>query len=296
MPVITSSDRVKPVSEENYQAPKKTISVSTGMDLTKSVSGAVQEPSRQLPVVEETKLREATLSPQLTALARKESKLRQQEQAFKAREAAVTAKEAEFGKLTELKAKLAVRDYSILDEIGIDYNDYTNYAVQKLNGSNPQDEAIKKLESDINRLEEASKQNVNKQYEATINQYRRDVKNLVESDPSYDSIKVKGAQEHVVQHIVDTFNEDGEVLTIQQAAKEVEETILEEAREYLKLSKLQSELKPKEQEKKLPPPKQQTRTLTNQITQANPSAPRNQFQHMSMKERIAIAASRAQKT
>jgi hypothetical protein len=297
MPIITSQDRPVPVADESaYRAPKKIINASTGMDLKQSVSGAPQDQNRQQQqVVETPATREVTLSPQMTALARKESKVRQQELAIKAERAAIDAEKAEIASLKQAKTKLAAKDYSILAELGVDYNDYSNYLIAQLNEQDPAQAAIKALEQKVNSFEEGQKAQVSKQYEATINQYKRDIKNAVESNPEFDSIKAQGAEEHVLQHILDTFNEDGEILTVEQAAKEVEAAILEEAEEYLKLSKIQSKLKPKVEEKILPPPRQGLKTLTNQVTQAAPSSPRNQFQHLSPKERLAQAIARANK-
>lgn len=301
MPLITPQDRPAPIADESaWRAPKKTIHASTGMDLKQTLSGAPADPNRQVETAEETpptEVKEATLSPQLTALARKESKLRAQEQAFKAREQAAVTKEAEFGKLTELKAKIAAKDYSILDEIGVSYEEWTNYLINKGAEISPESRKVAELEKKLSTFEEQQKANVNKQYEATVNQYRRDVTNLVASNPEFDSIKAQKAEEHVVQHIIDTFNEDGEILTVEQACKEVEETIIEEAEQYLKLSKVKAKFQPIEsaQPKTLPPPKNSPRTLTNQATAGTESKPKNQFQHLSPKERIAQAIARSQK-
>lgn len=299
MPIISLQDRPQPAADESaWRAPKKVIHASTGMDLTKSVSGAPQDSNRQSEQVEETLTtpKEVTLSPQLTALARKEAKIRQQELALKADKDAIATERAEIAKLKDLKTKLAAKDYSVLDEIGVSYEEWTNYLINKGETSKPEVEAIKKLEDEIKGIKTANEQQVNKQYEATVNQYKRDIKNAVESNPEFDSIKSQKAEEHVLKHILDTFNEDGEILTVDQACKEVETAILEEAREYLKLTKIQSEIKPKVEEKILPPPKQSLRTLTNQATQVNPSTPRNQFQHLSPKERLAQAIARASKS
>ncbi len=296
MPVITAQDRPSPVADESsFRQPRKSISVSTGMDLKQSLSGAPVEEIRQEQQIEETKPKEVTLSPQLTALARKEAKFRQQEQAFKAEQAKLEAERAEIAKMKDLKTKLESKDYSILDELGVSYEEWTNYLINKGEAQKPEVQAIKKLEDEIKGIKTANEQQVSKQYEATVNQYKRDIKNAVESNPEFDSIKARAAEEHVLQHILDTFNEDGEILSVDQACKEVENAILEEAEEFLKLSKIQAKSKQVEPVKTLPPPRTGLRTLTNQVTQATPSAPRNQFQHLSPKERIAQAIARSQK-
>ncbi len=296
MPVITPQARPVAVADEStYRAPRKTITQSTGMDLNQTLSGAPAEEIRQEKPSEETQPKEVTLSPQLTALARKEAKFRQQEQAFKAEQAKLEAERAEIATIKDIKAKLAAKDYSILDEMGVSYEEWTNYLINKGESAKPEVQAIKKLEDEIKSIKTANEQQVSKQYEATVNQYKRDIKNTVDSNPEFDSIKARAAEEHVLQHILDTFNEDGEILSVDQACKEVESAILEEAEEFLKLSKIQAKSKQVEPVKTLPPPRTGLRTLTNQVTQATPSAPRNQFQHLSPKERIAQAIARSQK-
>ncbi len=168
--------------------------------------------------------------------------------------------------------------------------------INKGESTKPEVQAINELKQEIAGIKAATEQNVSKQYEATINQYRRDIKNLVESDPSFDSIKSQKAEEHVLQHILDTFNEDGEILSVEEAAKEIEDYIVDEALEMSKLKKVQERLQATQSEKRLPPPKTSMRTLTNQVTQSTPSVERGQFQHLTMKERIARAVARSQKS
>lgn len=299
MPVVTPQERPVAVADESaYRAPRKTVTASTGMDLKKSFSGAPVEEIRQENKPEETSQipKEVTLSPQLTALARKEAKFRQQEQAFKAEQQKLAEEKAKVVKLLELESKLASKDYSVLDEIGVSYEEWTKYLINKGESEKPEVQAIRKLESEIDGIKKANEQSVTKQYEATVNQYKRDIKNLIDSNPEFDSVKTMKAEDHVLQHILDTFNEDGDILSVEQAAKEIEEHLVEEALEMAKLKRVQERLAPKVEEKRqLPPPKSGLRTLSNQVTQSTPSVPRNQFQHMSMKERIAAAVAKSQK-
>jgi tetratricopeptide (TPR) repeat protein len=294
MPTITSQARpvITASTEEHYINPRKTITQPTGMDVKKTFSGVegVQEPRQPNTSVEtnpQDPPKEVTLSPQLTALARKEQALRQREQAIKADRDAIEKQKSDFGKLTELKDKLSKKDYSILDELGVSYEEWTNYLLNKANGEKPEVQAVKQLESRIDQFEENQKQLVTKQYDQTIKQYERDIKNKTESDPAFGAIKKLGAEKHVLQHILDTFNEEGEALSVDQACKDIQDFLEDERKQYDAAFTSKSEETPKE--KVLPPPKQ-TRTLTQQIAQVDPSVPRNQFQHMSMKERVLKAA------
>jgi len=290
MPVIQSRSTPS-VRTPDSPLPRQVVQAQpTGMSIEKP-----NAESGQTPVVEATKDKAVTLSPQLTALARKEQKLRQQEQAFKAEKAALEAERVEIANLKNFKSKLSAKDYSALDEAGVSYEEWTNYLINKGESEKPETQALKKLEAEIQSLKSAQEQSVNKQYEATVNQYKKEIASLIQTSPEFESVKELKAEEHVLQHILDTFNQDGEILSVEQAAKEVEEALVEEAMNFAKLKKVQDKLKPAQPEKQLPPPsKSIPKTLTNQAAVAAPSAPRNQFQHLSMKERIAQAVARAQ--
>jgi hypothetical protein len=309
MPIITPQARgtVAAQTADSYVAPHKTILANTK---AASIMAPYSDPSPQAPVeavpatpaesgqpstVEDIKSKEVTLSPQLTALARREQKFRQQEQAFKAEKAKVEAEKSELAELRDLKTKLAAKDYSALEQAGMTYEDYVQYKLNQGEEATPENKAIKKLETEVSNLRTAQEEAETKQYEATVNQYRRDIKSLVAKDPRFESIKETGADEHVLTHIIDTFEQDGEVLTVEDAAAEVEEAILEEAMRMSGLKKVQARLKPVEEKKVLPPPqKPGIRTLTQQMAPTQQTAYKPS-QHLSPRERLAQAIAKAQK-
>lgn len=311
MPVITAQNRgvITATTEDSYRAPHRTLmantksqSIMTPFSAPDSETEAPKttEESGQTSITKEdsSKSQEAvTLSPQLTALARREQKFRQQEQAFKAKQADFEAKQAEVANLSTLKSKIAAKDFSALEELGVSYDEYTNYLLNKGETANPEVQAVNELREEINSLKNDQKKNEEKQFEQIKGQYRSDIKSLIAKDPRFESIKERGAEEHVLQHILDTFSEDGEVLTVEQAAQEVEDEIVEEAMSMAKLKKVQAKLIPPPKAT-LPPPQQKTqpqiRTLTQQMT-STPTKTSAQFQHLSPKERLAQAISKAQK-
>ena len=261
---------------------------------------------------EEVKSEVVTLSPQVTALARKEQAFRKQEQAFKAKEQEFKAAQEAFEKtqteystLAKSKERLAADDYSVLDELGVSYEKWTNYLLAKGETAKPEYQAINEVKEELKSIKakeeeriKKEEERVNKQYEATVNQYRKEIKAAVESNPAYESVKALGAEEHVLQHILDTFNEDGETLSVEEAAKEIEDALVEDSwATASKLKKVQEKLVPKVETKKvLPPPtsKQPVKTLTQDLPPAGTKT-YPQFQHLSPKERIAQAIAKAQR-
>ena len=290
----------KPSTTELNPAPKEQIQAVT----------KTEENGQPNTIKEEPNPAAVTLSPQLTALARKEQAFRKQEQAFKTQQAEFKAKQeafeksqSEFSTLSKAKERLAANDYSVLDELGVSYEQYTNYLLNKGEGETPENKAITELRNELNGIktqqeeqETKRKESIDKQYAETIKQYEKGIAELVAKDPEYDSIKEMKAEAHVLQHILDTFNEDGETLTIEQAAKEIEEFIEEDALAMSKLKKIQAKIQPPAEEKKqvLQPPKQALKTLTNQVA-AQGSKTYPQFQHLSPKERIAQAIAKSQR-
>jgi hypothetical protein len=285
VPVITAT------TEDSFRYPKKIIQHSTGMDMKKTFSGApATEESRQISTPVDTSTpKEATLSPQLTALARKEQRIRQQELALKQEKDALAAERADIAQLKAAKSKISAKDYSVLDELGVSYEEWTQYLISKGN-PDPSAERIKQLEDKLSKFESNQVESTNKQYEATVSQYKRDIAKTTETNPKFKGIKAVEAEEHVLQHILDTFKEESVVLTIDEACEDVLSALKDEANRF---KALEEQPEVPQQEKALPPPRTSPRTLTNSITQSTPSQPRNQMQHMSPKERLAEAVKRA---
>jgi hypothetical protein len=291
-------------SEAAWRAPRLSLKAPpTGMVIEKEEKpsgqpGIISEGTQKSTGEDTPEPSAVALSPQLTALARKEQAFRREQQAFKEKEREFEARSTQFAKYAELDRKLAAKDYSALEELGVSYEDWTNYLINRGEGEKPELQAIQKLEQEVTNIKKSQEENVNKQYEATLGQYRQEIRALIEKDPaSFEAIKSKDAVEHVLTHIVDSFNEDDENLTVEQAAKEVEEALLEEALSWTKLKKIQEKIAPQVEEKRtLPPPRSGLTTLTQQIAPSGPpKTPSAQFQHLSPKERIAQAIARAQR-
>lgn len=250
------------------------------------VTGTVPEDTR--PTEDTVKL-----SPQVAALARKEQRFRQQQQELEKERASIAAEKTELAQLRGMKEKLAAKDFSALDGL-VDYNEYSQSQIDKLNGVDPTQEAIKKLEGKITDLEKSTQDNVTKQFEAAVNERRIATKALVDASPEFSRIKKAGAQEAVVQHILDTWEHDSEELSVEQAAKEVNEILLEKAKKWAAILEEDKEAPVEGEKKQLPPMKQGLKTLTNQVTAGEIKRPAKSYQHMNDSERWAEARKRAE--
>lgn len=211
--------------------------------------------------------KEEPLSSQFALLARKEKALRAkvqaQDAAIKAREQALLAKEAEL-KTKEAsyssdfvpKSKLTEDPLSVLAEIGIDYDALTQLVLNRPQMDPTTKAYLQKLEAQVKaqadvqekgRLEAAEAQKA--QYQQAVNQIRNEAKALVQKDASYETIKETGSVDQVVELIEETFKADGILLTVEEAAQEVENYLVEEALKLSRIEKIRKRLMPKEEPK-----------------------------------------------
>lgn len=224
--------------------------VSEGLSATEAT---VQEKKQPTP-------EDSALSRQFAQVARQERALRakaqQQEAAFKAREEALKAREAELASKDQQyqsgyiqSDKLKSNPLAVLAEMGISYDELTQQLINTP-ATDPRVEAtISRLESKIRELEaqnETSKKAAAEQqtaaYQAAVKQIRSDVKQLVTSDPMFETVKAANAINDVVDLITQTYDKDGILLSVEEAASQVEDYLIEEATKLAKLNKIKSRL------------------------------------------------------
>jgi hypothetical protein len=196
-----------------------------------------------------------SLSNQYAQLARREKALRakalQQEQALKAKEAEIAAKEAALRAQEEQykngyisKQRLKEQTLEALAEADISYDAITQQLINSQ--TSPQDPRltahIAKLEAKIAELEnntkksqEAYEEQQSAAYKAAVAQIKTDVSSLVATDPAYETIRYTGSEDEVVRLIEEVYNNDGVLMTVEEAAAEVEKEL--EERMYKVLSK-----------------------------------------------------------
>lgn len=245
-----------PVQNQNAIAPEE-------MGAMQASSEEVEQTdiNEQSPAVEETTPAEdPALSRQFAQLARQEKALRmkaqQQEQAWKAREQAMAAREAEMtAQLDQYKTGYISRDqlkadpFSVLNENGLTYEQLTEQLLNPVQRDPRMEATISKLEAKIRELEtkteDSGKQYKQQQadaYQAAVKQIESDVRSLVQNDPEFETIKATNSMRDVVELITQTYDKDGVLLTVEEAAKEVENYLMEEAMKLTQIGKIKSRM------------------------------------------------------
>lgn len=224
------------------------------------------------------------LSPKFAALARQEKQIRQERERFKAEK-----EQWERERTAQLngyipKEKLKANALSALEEAGLSYDELTKQLLES--PAAQVDPTIRALEAKLAKLEAEQAASKQKQeetqttaYKQAVETIRRNVTGLVESNPEFEMIKALDQADAVVALIEETFKADGYVMSEEEAAKEVEEHLAEEAMKMAGLEKIKKRLNPpapvEEPAEKRPVTQQQPqmKTLTHELNAAPTGRP-----------------------
>jgi hypothetical protein len=170
------------------------------------------------------------LSPQFEALARQERQIRKARQELKAQQDAWKQEQANFIS----KQQLTSETLKVLSEAGITSDKLVEL---QLNQAAPPDptqilqneiaELRKQLQSITDPENGTLAQRDKQAYDQAIKQIRSDAQLLVESNPSYGTIKSEGKTEDVVNLITSVFNEEGIILDVEEASQLVEDKLVD---------------------------------------------------------------------
>jgi hypothetical protein len=280
------------ISPEEYSAVKSSTSSESPSEIGQSISSESPKAETSEESQEVKSSSEPPLSSQYAILARKEKALRQREAQLKAREAALNApkeqpqpQQPQFDESKYVpKERLTQDPFSVLNELGLTYDQLTELA---LNAPKPEQLAlmneIKALKDELKAIKgetESTKKSFEEtqktQREQALNQFKYETKALVNNDPAFEMIKATNSVDDVVELIQKTFDEDGVLLTVEEAAQKVEDYLVEEAEKLARLSKIQQRLTPKapqapvSEKPKTVEPEQKLKTLTNSVSSSRP--------------------------
>lgn len=257
--------------------------VTTDVTASAPVQPAHKQPDKiedlAAPKVEDTNApKDESLAPKYAAFARKEKMLRQMKRDLDAREQALTAKEAPKAPAQpDWKQRIGQDFWSVMTEAGLSPDQVTQ---AMLNQPKAEDVQFQKLQNEIKELRAAQEQSTtqaqkaqDEQYQQAKKQIKTEVTLLVDGDDSYEAIKAHGevAKDAVVDLIEQVFKEEGYVMDVNDAVREVEEHLLEQALTLARLKKVQSKLNPptpetvEAQKTPLPQKTPAPQTLTNRV-------------------------------
>lgn len=232
------------------------------------------------------------LSPQLSALARKEQAFRQRELQLKQRETDLQTKLAKADQFEQLQQALQKKDFSAFEKLGGTYEDFTNYLLNKDAGENPVAKTIQELQQQIADLKKGQEESAEQRFEETKSAYREEIGKLIATSDEFSHVKGLKREDAVLQLILDTWEEDGLEMTVDEACKLVEQELRGVGETFDKIRKPASSAPAQNAE--LPPPKRGPGTLTNDMLPSGATPkPTVQLHQLSEQERYAEARRRA---
>lgn len=268
---------------------------------TNSGQSSTNEEVQTAGITEETRIPQAEIALELKkpevdpAVSRQFAQLARQTKAIRAEQLKLQAEREQLAKDREAlqsqpkedlsqyipKSRLKEDFLTAAQEAGLTYDEITQ-AYMNQPQRNPLLEAqlskqaarMAELEAKLEAQEKTQIDNQTAQYQAAVKQIEMDAKTLVNSDPEFETIKASGAVRSVVKLITDTYNKDKVLLTVEEAAKLVEDQLVENAMKYTKLNKIQKRLQSSVasaatpgQQTQAPVKQTQTmKTLTNQTS------------------------------
>lgn len=254
---------------------------------------------------EAPKAPEETLSSQYAALARREKAARaratQQATELKAAQDALAAERASIAaQKSEYESKYVAKDsfqadpLKALTDAGLSYDQITEMLLNQSQApTNPAyDNKLAQLNAKIAELEakttSATKLIEDRDIQArtqAVAQIQADVNKLIFTDPAYETIKATGQAKEVTRLIEETFDKEGVLMTVEEAALAIEDYLVEEM--YNAVSKSEKVRKRLQPVNASPAQKQTTPSSNNQLKTLSNSV--SSTRQLSAKERAILA-------
>ncbi len=306
--VPTPTVHEHPVANPNKISPEELSAVQTPGTSDKISKDVAASEETETPITPKVEEQGPELTKQFERLARQErthrAKIQQQEQTLKAREAALAEREAALtAKDTQYKTEyISVEEFkadplAVMARTGLSYDQLTEQLLNPIPRDPRMETLLAKQDAKIKALEEAQEQGKktyqeqqDAQYQQAVKQITDDAKALVKADPvAFEAIAKTGSVKDVVELITQTFDKDGVLLTVEEAAQQVEEYLVEESFKTLsKIDKLRKRMQTNAQSETSPAKTEQTISKQPQTMKTLTNASSSQRQ-LSAKERAILA-------
>lgn len=254
--VVQNQNSISPEEMGAIKAP--TTTEDSGQEVLSEETieqvAAPVEPAKPVDTPESRRF--AQLARQEKALRAEAQRIKQQEQSIRQREEAIKAKESSFNQQPQVDmTKYIPRDMlkqdalSVLAEAGVSYEELTQQLINQTPRDPRTEQAMAELRNEIKALkqqnEESQKSQVEQQtqaYQSAVRQIETDVKALVANDPTFETIKYAKAHKDVVELIEQTFHKDGVLLSVEEAAQQVEDYLTEEYTKLANINKIKAKI------------------------------------------------------
>lgn len=218
------------------------------------------------------------------ALSRREKSLRQKEQSIDDKLAQLEERFEQLSRPQEsaqeektpeipLEMRLKKDPLNTLKELGYDFQTLTDLALNdgkltpEMQIQLMREEIDSKYSSELetlrNELREEKQTVEEKKYEDTIQNFKFEIADYVDSSEGFDLIKAYDARDQVYDVISEHHKDTGRVMNIEEASNYVEEYLMEEAKKLMGVEKFKKLLNPEEKKEPVQEKKPSGVTLSN---------------------------------
>jgi hypothetical protein len=264
---------------------------------TTTVTGSERVPPQaEVKVDTPPKAEDSVILPKkISALARQEMAQRAKEKAFADKERSFAEKMADADKFVKLREAIKNKDYSQLDELGVKYEEIVKHELNKEASKDPVQDEIKSLKQKQEELVKRLEEKEVKEYETNQTLWKSEIARVLAENKEFAALKKANANQAILDHINDSFEEDGTELTVEQAAKDLIGELENKKKAYDSYFEDETPAQDKPQAGKvLGPPKTEVKTITQNMTVTSHQTKPKPFHLMSESEQIAEAIRRVQ--
>lgn len=235
-----------------------------------AVTGASAEATGSLAQTEDTGKPKNPDTERFSEIARKERALRAMQRSIQEERAALKAQESRYKSDYIPKSKIAEDPMAVLTEAGYTAEQIAQILLQQQNPNDPLytvQRELKKLQENQERTRLDAEEEQKKQADAARKYLLREAKLLVDGNEEFEAIKASEAYDAVIEYYDQMERSDEGPITLQEAAKEIENYLVEEFSKYQGLKKLQPKSPPAaEAAQKNPENAQGMTTLSNRVS------------------------------
>ena len=213
-------------------------------------------------------------NPQMEVFARKERQLRKLQMELQAEKQRLEGEATRYSTEYLPKSRLQEDPISVLAELGYDTNKLSEMLINAPNTNDPTvrmfQQKIKALEEKQAAAEKRAQDATQAQFEQAKRQIATEAKLLVDGSPDFETIKSAGMHDAVTELILQTFEKEGVLMDVKEAAEQVEQHLVNEGLKFAKISKIQQKLQPAPtapQAQAGKSPQAQIQTITQNLTQ-----------------------------
>lgn len=211
------------------------------------------------------------LSPQLAALAKQKRALQVKERELADREKALASQPSTQDGHISL-ADLKSEPLRVLLENGVTYDQLTEAILADQNGGSE----VRSLQAKVENLEKGIDEKLlardQKAEAAVYAEIEREAKQLAAEGETFELVRATGSIPDVMKLVKRVWEEQGEVMTAQEALQAIEDELITESLKLAALKKVQGRLQP--EAPPAPQPQLRPRTLTNRDGTVQPMTPK----------------------